>query len=174
MSLATRPDATEHVPYFGRYTTLVPDGSIAETLRKQRDETAALLARVPANLEDYRYAEGKWSVKEVVGHITDAERVFAYRALRIGRGDETPLAGFDENQYVSAGRFGARTLASLAAEFRAVREATLHLLDGLDEAALSRRGTASGNPVSARALFWIAAGHERHHVALLRESYGLR
>jgi uncharacterized damage-inducible protein DinB len=174
MSLTTRPDATEHVPYFGRYTTLVPDGSIAETLRKQRDETAALLARVPAALESHRYAEGKWSVREVVGHLADAERVFAYRALRIARGDETPLPGFDENQYVPAGRFEARTLASLAAEYQAVRESTLQLLEGLDEAALPRRGTASENPVSARALFWIVAGHERHHVALLRERYGLR
>ena len=174
MSLATRPDATEHVPYFGRYTALVPDGSIAETLRKQRDETAALLARVPANLEGHRYADGKWSVKEVVGHLADAERVFAYRALRIARGDETPLPGFDENQYVPAGRFDARTLASLAAEYRAVREATLHLVEGLDEAAFSRRGTASGNPISTRALLWIIAGHERHHVALLRERYGLK
>ena len=130
MSLTTRPDATEHVPYFGRYTTLVPDGSIAETLRKQRDETAALLARVPAALESH--------------------------------------------QYVPAGRFEARTLASLAAEYQAVRESTLQLLEGLDEAALPRRGTASENPVSARALFWIVAGHERHHVALLRERYGLR
>ena len=173
MSLATRPDSTEHVPYFGRYTALVPDGSIAETLRKQRDETSALLARVPADLEAHRYAEGKWSVKEVVGHMADAERVFAYRALRIARADETPLPGFDENQYVPAGRFDARTLASLAAEFRAVREATIHLAESLDDAAFSRRGTASGNPISARALLWIVAGHERHHVALLRERYGL-
>jgi uncharacterized damage-inducible protein DinB len=174
MPIATRPDSTEHVPYFGRYTALVPDGSIAETLRKQRDETASLLARVPADLESYRYAEGKWSVKEVVGHLADAERVFAYRALRIGRADETPLPGFDENQYVPAGRFDARTLASLAAEFRAVREATIHLAEGLDDAAFARRGTASGNPVSTRALLWIVAGHERHHVALLRERYGLK
>ncbi|HET9951249.1 MAG TPA: DinB family protein [Candidatus Eisenbacteria bacterium] len=174
MSQTARPDATEHVPYFGRYTTLVPDGSIAETLRKQRDETSALLARVPADLEEHRYAEGKWSVKEVVGHLADGERVFTYRALRIARGDETPLASFDENLYVPAGRFDARTLESLAGEFRAVREATIRLLEGLDDAALSRRGTAAGNPVSARALFWIVAGHERHHVALLRERYGLR
>ena len=174
MSLATRPDATEHIPYFGRYTTLVPDGSIAETLRKQMTETAALLARVPADREEHRYADGKWSVKEVVGHMADGERIFTYRALRIARGDETPLASFDENQYVPAARFDARTLESLAAEFRAVREATIRLLEGLDEAALSRRGTAAGNQVSARALFWITAGHERHHVAILREQYGLK
>lgn len=173
-TLSTRPDATEHIEYFGRYTALVPDGSIAETLRKQMDETSALLARVPAAKEEHRYADGKWSVKEVVGHLVDAERIFAYRALRIARADQTPLPGFEENDYVPAGNFGARSLKSLAAEFRAVREATLHLVDGLDEAALLRRGTASGNPVSARALIWIVAGHERHHVALLKERYEIK
>lgn len=173
-TLSKRPDSTEHIEYFGRYTALVPDGSIEETLRKQREETAALLARVPAANEEHRYAEGKWSVKEVVGHMADGERVFAYRALRIGRNDMTPLPGFEENDYVAEGRFGRRSLASLAQEFRAVREGTLELLAGLDETALVRRGTAAGNPVSARALFWIIAGHERHHVALLRERYELK
>jgi uncharacterized damage-inducible protein DinB len=171
MPMTARPDSTEHIAYFGRYTALVPDGSILETLRKQTEETAALLARVPAAREEHRYAEGKWSVKEVVGHLADAERVFAYRALRIARGDTTPLPGFDENQYVPAGRFGKRTLRSLADEFRAVREATLRLFEGLDEEAMSRRGTAAENPVSVRAIAWIIAGHERHHVALLRERY---
>ena len=171
LSKSARPDATEHAPYYGRYTTLVPDGSIVDTLRKQMEETTALLARVPAGREEHRYADGTWSVKEVVGHLADAERVFAYRALRIARGDATPLASFDENQYVPAGRFGARTLRSLAAEFRAVREATLCLFEGLDEEAMARRGVAAENPVSVRALAWIAAGHERHHVALLKERY---
>lgn len=173
-TLATRPDTTEHIEYFGRYTALVPDGPISETLRKQTEETAALLARVPASVEEHRYAPGKWSVKEVVGHLADAERIFAYRALRIARGDQTPLPSFEENDYVPAGDFGARSLKSLAAELRAVREATLHLLEGLSEEALVRRGTAADNPVSARALIWIVAGHERHHVALLRERYELK
>jgi uncharacterized damage-inducible protein DinB len=173
MSKIARPDSTEHVAYFGRYTTLVPDGSIVETLRKQMEETAALLARVPAGREEHRYAEGKWSVKEVVGHLADAERIFAYRALRIARGDATPLMSFDENEYVPAGRFGKRTLRSLAEEFRAVREATLRLFEGLDDEAMSSRGTASDHPVSVRAIAWIIAGHERHHVALLKERYGI-
>ena len=171
MSMTARPDATEHTAYFGRYTTLVPDGSIVETLRKQMGETSALLARVPVDREEHRYADGKWSVKEVVGHLADAERVFAYRALRIARGDKTPLPSFEENDYVPAGRFGKRTLKSLAEEFRAVRESTLKLFEGLDEEAMSQRGTASGNSVTTRALAWIIAGHERHHVALLKERY---
>ena len=170
---SARPAATEHIPYFAKYVSRVPDGPIAETLRAQMAETAALLAAVPADREEHRYAEGKWSVKEVVGHLSDAERVFAYRALRFSRGDETPLPGFDENTYVPAGGFGARTLRSVAEEYRAVREATIRLLEGLDDRAMSRGGTASGNPVTVRALFWIIAGHELHHVAILRERYGL-
>ena len=170
---STRPGAGEHVPYYGKYTSLVPDGSIVDTLRAQGAETAALLASVPAAKEEHRYADGKWSVKEVVGHMADAERVFAYRALRFSRGDKTPLASFDENTYVPAGAFGARTLPSLAEEFRAVREATIRLLDGLDESAMSRVGVAAENPITVRALAWIIAGHERHHVAILRERYGL-
>ena len=170
-SKAARPEAGEHVPYFGRYTALVPDGPIIDTLRKQMEETTALLARVPAAREEHRYAEGKWSVKEVVGHMADAERIFAYRALRIARGDATPLPGFDENEYVPAGRFGKRTLRSLAEEFRAVRESTLRFFEGLDDEAMSNRGVANDNPVTVRAAAWIIAGHERHHVALLKERY---
>ncbi len=172
-SKSTRPGATEHAPYYSNYTALVPEGSIVDTLRTQAAETAALLASVPAAKEEFRYAEGKWSVKEVVGHLADGERVFAYRVLRFSRGDETPLASFDENTYVPAGAFGARTLKSLAEEFRAIREATIRLLDGLDEPAMARSGEAAGNRVTVRALAWIIAGHERHHVAILRERYGL-
>jgi uncharacterized damage-inducible protein DinB len=173
MSQAHRPAGNEHVAYYGRYIDLVGDGPIVETLRRQIEDTAALLAAVPADREEHRYQEGKWSVKEVVGHLCDAERVFAYRALRFAREDTTPLPGFDESTYVPAGRFGRRSLKSLAAEYRSVREATVRLFDGMDAAAFDRQGTASGNPVSVRALAWIIAGHERHHAAILMERYGL-
>src|SRR2546423_5296233 len=116
---------------------------------------------------------GKWSIKEVIGHVTDAERVFSYRALRFARADTISLPGFDENAWVPAGNFGARSLADLAAELDAVRPATIALFRGLDAAALARRGTASDNAVSVRAIAWIIAGHERHHVALLHERYGV-
>jgi len=170
---ASRPASTEYPPYFSNYIDLVPDGAIVETLRDQLRETSALLARVPATAEEHRYEEGKWSVKEVLGHLCDAERIFSYRALRFGRGDGTPLAGFDSGSYVPAGGFGSRTLRSIADEFRAVREATIRLFEGMDGAALLRTGEASGTGVSVRALAWIIAGHERHHVAILRERYGL-
>ncbi len=168
-----RPGPGEHVPYYGKYVALVPDGDVVETLRRQAVETAALLRAVPREREEFRYADGKWSVKEVVGHVCDGERVFSHRALRFGRGDETPLPGFDENVYVPAGRFGDRTLASLVEEFLAVREATVRLFDGLPDEAFARAGRANDQPVSVRALAWITAGHERHHVAILRERYGL-
>jgi len=166
-----RPVAAEYAPYYGRYIDKVPDGDLLRTLEDQGRETQAVLAGLSEAKALYRYAPGKWSVKEVVGHVTDTERVFSYRALRFARGDATALPGFDENAWVPAGSFDARSLADLAAELDAVRRATLALFRGLDAAALARRGTASDNAVSVRAIAWIIAGHERHHVALLHERY---
>jgi uncharacterized damage-inducible protein DinB len=166
-----RPEATEYAPYYGTYVTKVPEGNLLEILERQRTETQGLLAGLADARALHRYAPGKWSVKEVIGHITDAERIFCYRALRIARGDETPLPGFDENAYTPAGRFDARPLADLAAELDAVRRATLALFRGLESDALTRRGTASNHGVSVRALAYIIAGHERHHVSILRERY---
>ena len=166
-----RPVAPEYAPYYGRYIDKVPDGDLLRTLEDQGRETQAVLAGLSEAKALHRYAPGKWSVKEVIGHVTDTERVFSYRALRFARGDATALPGFDENAWVPAGSFDARSLADLAAELDAVRRATLTLFRGLDAAALARRGTASDNAVSVRAIAWIIAGHERHHVALLHERY---
>lgn len=166
-----RPTADEYFAYYGKYIALVPDGDLLAMLQKQNSETAALLASVTPAKADFAYAPGKWTIKEVIGHLCDAERVFAYRAMRFGRADATALASFDENTYVPAGKFGDRTLPDLVEEFRAIRAATLHLARHFDAAALKRQGIASGNPVSVRALLYIIAGHERHHVALLRERY---
>jgi len=166
-----RPVAAEYAPYYGRYIDKVPDGDLLRTLEDQGRETQAVLARLSEAKALHRYAPGKWSVKEVIGHVTDTERVYSYRALRFARGDATALPGFDENAWVPAGSFDARSLADLAAELDAVRRATLTLFRGLDAAALARRGTASDNAVSVRAIAWIIAGHERHHVALLHERY---
>jgi len=166
-----RPVAPEYAPYYGRYIDKVPDGDLLRTLEDQGRETQAVLAGLSEAKALHRYAPGKWSVKEVIGHVTDTERVFSYRALRFARGDATALPGFDENAWVPAGSFDARSLADLAAELDAVRRATLALFRGLDAAALARRGTASDNAVSVRAIAWIIAGHERHHVALLHERY---
>src|SRR5262249_56679429 len=112
---------------------------------------------------NFRYAPDKWSVKEIVGHICDAERIFAYRMLRIGRGDTTPIPGFEQDDYIAPGKFNARTLADLAEEFAAIRAATMTLVQSLPQEAWARRGTASDNPVSARRLAYTISGHQQHH-----------
>lgn len=166
-----RPDASEYAPHYGTYISNVPDGDVLRVLEEQRREMQRLLADIPDPKALYRYAPGKWSIKEVVGHLCDSERVFGYRALRFARGDETPLPGFDEQAYAPAGQFDARALPALAAELDAVRRATLALFHGFGPAALARRGTANGTEVSVRALAYIIAGHERHHLGILRERY---
>ena len=171
--LETRPVAGEHIPYYGRYIALVPAGNLAGLLAAQHAVTQRLLAPLSDARALHRYAPGKWSIKEVVGHLADAERVFAYRVLRFARADVTPLPGFDENTYVPVADFDRRPLADLAAEYAAVRSATHALIAGLEEAAWVRQGTANGDTVSVRALGCITAGHELHHVAILRERYGV-
>jgi hypothetical protein len=166
-----RPASEEHAPYYLTYVRLVPGEDAWPALSTQQADTLVLLGRLDERQALHRYAPGKWSVKEVVGHLADAERVFAYRALRFARADETPLPGFDENRYVPAGRFDARPLDDVLGEFRAVRAATLALFASFDQAALLRRGVANQNPMSVRALAWVIAGHERHHAGLLRERY---
>lgn len=169
-----RPGPGEHIDYYAKYIQRVPGDDARPALAHQVGETLRLLERVTDAQGLHRYETGKWSVKEVIGHITDAERVFSYRAMRFGRADETPLAGFDENFYVPQSNADVRTMSSLRAELSAVRAATLSLAESFDEAALLRQGPANNHPVSVRALFWIIAGHELHHVALLRERYGLK
>jgi uncharacterized damage-inducible protein DinB len=169
-----KPGEGEHIDYYSKYIQLVPGEDARPALMRQAGETLRLLEHVSDAQGLHRYATGKWSVKEVIGHITDAERVFAYRALRFGRGDETPLAGFDENQYVPQANSDLRSMAALRAELSAVRASTLSLAESFDESALVRRGLANNHAVSVRALFWIIAGHELHHVSLLRERYGLK
>lgn len=166
-----RPAASEYLEYYGKYIEQVPDGDLLTLLQQQKSETAKLLKGITPEQADFAYGPGKWTVKEVVGHLSDAERVFAYRALRFARGDATPLSPFDENLYVPAGQFGRRTIADLADEFASIRSTTVHLAKHLGQDALARQGIASGHPITVRALLYIIAGHERHHVALLRERY---
>jgi uncharacterized damage-inducible protein DinB len=167
----TRPADDEYAPYYGTYVKAVVGEDALAALVSQRETTARFLATIPESRGGHRYAPGKWSVREVIGHVADAERIFAYRMLRIARGDETPLASFDENTYVPEGRFERRSLTDVAAELVAVRDATLALARSLDDTALTRAGTASGKRISARALAWIIAGHEAHHVRVLGERY---
>lgn len=166
-----RPDKSEYPAYCEGYIARVPDGDIVGTLGKQLDETLALIKSIPESRGDWRYAEGKWSIKEVVGHVIDGERVFAYRALRFARGDATPLSGFEQDDYVLGGAFDKRSLSDLANEYEHVRRATLSLLSNLDAEAWSRRGAANNNEVTVSALAFIIAGHERHHVEILRTRY---
>lgn len=166
-----RPAEGEFVPYYGKYIALVPDGDLIELLARHADETIALLRQQPPEMADHAYAEGKWTVKEVLGHLCDAERIFSYRLLRIARSDETPLAGFDENSYVPAGQFNERTLESLLQEFVAVRQATITLIGGLPDEGWSRGGIANNDAISARAIAYIIAGHELHHRNILLTRY---
>jgi uncharacterized damage-inducible protein DinB len=169
--LLQRPAPGEYLDYYEKYIALVPDGDIIETLARNADETLALLRHQPPEFADHAYAEGKWTVKQLVGHVCDAERIFSYRLLRIGRGDETPMEGFDENAYAPAGQFGDRTLESLLEEFAAVRAATIALIAGLPDDAWSCSGIANNSPVSARAIAFIIAGHEIHHRTVLLTRY---
>jgi hypothetical protein len=171
MNLAQRPAPTEHSPYFARYVELVPDGDILAALAGQIEETVALLSGVSPEQSQHRYAPGKWSLRQVVGHVADTERVFAYRALVFARGDRTELPSFDENGYAEASPAAARPLADAIEDLTSVRRATLSLLRGLPPEAWARTGVANANPASVRALAWIIAGHERHHCKVLRERY---
>lgn len=168
-----KPAPDEHLPYYGKYIALTGDDALA-ALRDQAPRTVKLFAGVDETRALHRYAPDKWSVKEVLGHVVDVERVFSYRALRFARRDPAPLPGIDENQWVPVADFDRRPLPDLVADFQAVRAATLALFASFDEATLVQRGVANGAEVSVRALAHIIAGHELHHGTLLRERYGLR
>lgn len=166
-----RPEATEYATYYGRYISLVPPGDIIKTLEDQLHTTFELLRGIPETKADSRYAPEKWSIKEVVGHVIDTERIFAYRALRFARGDQTPLPGFEQDDYVRHGSFDACKLSDLASEFGFVRQGNLCLFRHLDSEAWQRRGEASNAPISVRALAYIIAGHELHHLGILNTRY---
>ena len=168
-----RPGPDEFAPYYARYIDRVPPGSLLDLLDEQLPTVLDAMDSVDEDRASHRYAEGKWSIRQVIGHIADTERVMAYRALRIARADATPLPGFDENPYVENANFDQRSLLSLADEWAIVRRATLALFQGLDPQVQTRRGTASDNPVSVRALACIIHGHVDHHLAILRERYGV-
>ncbi len=166
-----RPQQGDYALYYEKYVALVPSGDFLEILRSQLQELIQLLSPLSEQQAEFRYAPGKWSIKEVIGHVSDAERIFAYRLLRIARGDQTPLASFEQDGYITNGSFSARILPDLLQEFSAVREATICLIRSLDDAAWLRRGTASQKEVSVLALAFIIAGHDRHHRIILEKHY---
>lgn len=167
----TRPDPAEYAPYYARYVDRVPEGDIIAILEDQMVATAGLLAGLNEAQGEHRYAPDKWTLKEVVSHVADGERVFCYRALRFARGDSTPLPGFDQDAWVPEAGCAHRTLVEIAEELRSVRAATLTLVRSLDDTMAVRGGMASGGPMTVRALAYIMAGHELHHLHLLRERY---
>jgi hypothetical protein len=168
-----RPAAGEFAPYYSRYIDLVPGDDALEVLSTQIEATLRLTRNLSETQALHRYAPDQWSVKDTLGHISDTERVFSYRAMRFARADATALPGFDEKIYVPTANCDQFPVAQLAEGFAAVRGATLALYRALDPEALTRSGDANTQGVTVRALAWITAGHERHHVTLLRERYGL-
>ena len=168
---ATKPAKSEYLPYYERYIALVPDGDVVATLSTQINDTQAMLRSLPASVATYRYAPDKWSVNELVGHVIDSERNFAFRALRFARNDSTPVPGFEQDDYVRNATFDAYPLAELVTELESVRQSTVLLFKHLEESAWTRRGIANNAEVSVRALAYIIAGHELHHREILSARY---
>ncbi|MFC0211717.1 DinB family protein [Paenibacillus chartarius] len=169
--MAGKPKQGDYAPHFEAYIGLAAEGDLKGQLLQQERDTIEVFAKLSDEQGEFRYAADKWSLKEVLGHMTDTERVMTYRLLRIARGDTTPLPGFDENLFVANTDFGRRTITELLEEFRAVRAATLALLGGVTAEELERSGTVSGNRITAHALAYVAAGHALHHLNIVRDRY---
>ncbi len=169
--LIPRPDPDDCAPYFRRYTDQVPDGDVLALLERQVEETCALVAGFGEDGARHRYAEGKWSVKEVVGHLVDTERMFVYRALSFARADATELPGMEEDDWAAASNVDDVPLVDLLDELLAVRRSTTAFFRNLDATALARTGVASGNRFTVGVVAWLLAGHEIHHAGVIRERY---
>jgi uncharacterized damage-inducible protein DinB len=166
-----KPESSEYAAYYEKYVALVPHNDILSILEAQRLQMTQLLTACSERDGNFRYAPEKWSVKEVIGHLADCERIFTYRALRIARGDATPLAGFEQDDYVRTAGSGRRQLQDLAEEFSGVRHSTITLYRSLDDPAWLSRGSANKDDITVRALAFITAGHELHHRRILEERY---
>lgn len=167
----SRPATTEYAPFYANYVAKAQGDDIIAVLNESRDKTLAVYSSINEQTGAFRYAEGKWSIKELLIHIIDAERVFAYRALRVGRGDQTPLASFDEDSYMANCNAENRSLEHVLAEYKLVRASTIALFEGFSEEMLLRTGTASNAVISVRALGYIIPGHETHHINIINERY---
>ena len=166
-----RPGNDEAAPYYYKYIEQVKGEDGLENLQHQYFTTLNFLKAIPQNRWDHRYEAGKWSIKEVIGHMLDAERIFTYRALRIARGDATPMQGFDQDSYVPMSGYSDRTPLSIIEEYKTVRQATYSLFENLDNDAILRSGEASGYQVTCRAMAWIILGHEAHHISIIKDRY---
>src|SRR5262245_16671653 len=165
------PASNEYDRHYATYIDPVAREDVMRQLEVQAQSTPKLLATIPESRAGFRYGPGKWSIRDIIGHLADSERIFAYRALRIARHDTTPLASFDENAYADVAGFDNRTLADIGAEFAAVRAGTMTLFRSMDAETLALTGTASGKPISVRALAFIILGHERHHLNVIKAKY---
>ncbi len=165
------PAADEHAEYYARYVQLVPAGELVPLLRRQVDDVHGAFGALRPEQAEFAYAPGKWTLKEVLGHVLDTERLFMYRALSIARGDASPLPGMSQDDWMATAPFAGRTLASVLAEWTAVRASTIAFVDGLPADAWARRGVASGNPFTVNALLHVVAGHVQYHLAHAREQY---
>lgn len=166
-----RPLESEYAPYYQGYVNQVSESEILPVLRAQMDDLDVLLDRVTPEKETYAYAEGKWSIREIVGHLIDGERVFGYRAFCIARGEQQNLPGFDQDDYMLTAPYKHIDLENLLSELRLIRLGNIAMFRTFDEDSWSRVGTANGNQITVRALAFIMAGHVRHHMNMLRERY---
>ncbi|MGZ3751513.1 MAG: DinB family protein [Mucilaginibacter sp.] len=165
-----KPQPDEFVPFYNTYISKVPDGDVLELLKQLKDSSYALFSNLSDEKANYAYAEGKWTVKEALGHMIDTERTFAYRLFCFSR-NFVELPGFDQDVYVDNANFNTRTIQSLAAEFRATRESNIYMIESLTDEQLNRKGIASGNQATVRAMVYMLAGHEIHHLGILKERY---
>lgn len=166
-----RPETHEFAPYYNTYVSLIEDDMVLPVLEAQAADLRVMISGVPEEKGTYAYADGKWTIKELLSHLIDGERIFAYRILRISRGDKTPIVGFEQDDYIETSNANDRSFADLLDEFEHERRANLLLVKNLSDEASLRIGTASNNPVSVRALVYIMAGHVKHHVNILQERY---
>jgi hypothetical protein len=167
----TAPLPEDYPAYYGTYIQKVKGNDLIKSLKEIHQETKDLLKNVSEEKLNYRYAPGKWSIKEIIGHLIDGERVFAYRALRFARNDKTPLASFEENDWAASSNAGQRSFSELMSEFDAVRETTIHLFNSFDEEMILRKGVASEKEISVKSLGYSMAGHEFHHAGIIKERY---
>ncbi|HLR24324.1 MAG TPA: DinB family protein [Fodinibius sp.] len=167
------PKSTEYADYYEGYIELITEANVIQQLIQQGQQVYALIGQLDDQQADYRYAEEKWSVKEVIGHLIDTERIMAFRALCVARGEQQSLPGFDQDEYVRQAWFSKRSLQSLAAEYDAQRNANISLFSSFNTQQIGQAGTADGSDISVRALAYIIAGHERHHLRILEERYGV-
>lgn len=170
----SRPEPNEYGEFYQGYIDMVSTDNVLEHLVQQGQKTYALIQKLTPKEASHRYAEGKWSVKEVIGHLIDTERIMAYRALCISRGERSPLPGYDQDTYVKEAHFENRDIQSLSTEYDALRNANVSLFNSFGEEQILRKGTANDQTVSVRALAYIIAGHELHHLKLLEEKYGIK